>query len=72
MGEFYYQTHHVLERHLKVGVKMSLNDMVDILLLNILILKLCSITDLLHRDRGWGGGGARPASEGDDLGSEWR
>ena len=28
MGEFYYQTHHVLERHLKVGAKMSLEDMV--------------------------------------------
>ena len=30
MGDFYYQTHHVLERHLKVGVKMSLKDMVNI------------------------------------------
>ena len=40
MGEFYYQTHHVLERHLKVGVKMSLDDMVNSLLSNILILKV--------------------------------
>ena len=27
MGDFYYQTHHILERHLKVGAKMSLKQM---------------------------------------------
>lgn len=36
MGDFYYQAHHVLERHLKVGDKMSLRDMVSVgLLVNI-------------------------------------
>merc|ERR1719266_2751552 len=29
MGDFYYQTHHILERHLKVGAKMSLKQMLD-------------------------------------------
>jgi len=29
MGDFYYQAHHVLERHLKVGDKMSLRDMIS-------------------------------------------
>ena len=72
MGDFYYQTHHVLERHLKVGVKMSLNDMVNIALSNILILKVHSITDIGHRDWAWGGGGARSRSEGDNLCGEWR
>ena len=72
MGDFYYQTHHVLERHLKVGVKMSLNDMVNSPLSDILILKGYSITDIGHRDRARGGGGARSRSEGDNLGSEWR
>ena len=27
MGDFYYQTHHILERHLKVGSKMSMKQM---------------------------------------------
>ena len=30
MGDFYYQVHHVLERHLKVGAKMSLADLVSV------------------------------------------
>ena len=29
MGDFYYQTHHILERHLKVGEKLSLKQLVD-------------------------------------------
>jgi len=29
MGDFFYQVHHILERHLKVGAKLSLNDLVN-------------------------------------------
>ena len=29
MGDFYYQTHRILERHLKVGEKLSLKQLVD-------------------------------------------
>ena len=29
MGDFYYQTHHILERHLKVGEKLSLKQLVN-------------------------------------------
>ena len=28
MGDFFYQVHHILERHLKVGAKLSLNELV--------------------------------------------
>ena len=29
MGNFVYQTHHILERHLKIGAKMSLEEIID-------------------------------------------
>ena len=29
MGNFVYQTHHILERHLKIGAKMSLKEIID-------------------------------------------
>jgi len=29
MGEFYYQTHHILERHLEIGSKQTLKQLVD-------------------------------------------
>ena len=29
MGNFVYQTHHILERHLKIGTKMSLKEIID-------------------------------------------
>ena len=29
MGDFFYQTHHILERHLKIGAKMSMKDIID-------------------------------------------
>ena len=29
MGDFVYQTHHILERHLKIGAKMSLKEITD-------------------------------------------
>ena len=28
MGEFFYQVHHILERHLRVGAKLSIDDLV--------------------------------------------
>jgi len=30
LGEFFYQAHHVLDRHLKVGAKLSLSDLVSL------------------------------------------
>ena len=27
MGDYYYQVHHILERHLQVGAKLSLNEL---------------------------------------------
>ena len=29
MGNFVYQTQHILERHLKIGAKMSLKEIID-------------------------------------------
>ena len=29
MGDYYYQTHQILEHHLKVGEKLSLKQLVD-------------------------------------------
>ena len=28
MGDFFYQVHHILERHLQVGAKLSINELV--------------------------------------------
>ena len=28
MGDFFYQVHHILQRHLQVGAKLSINDLV--------------------------------------------
>ena len=69
MGDFYYQVHHVLERHLKVGAKMSLADLVS-----VPRSPPCDPfpADSRHSGRRWGWGNERSASESHHVHWKWR